>query len=71
MQAKEYAKNKECRRLEDLILFSIRIKDTARRKLKIVAGYKDSSINAEIQKLIDKEISEWEKRHGEIKLPQD
>lgn len=57
--------------MEDLILFSIRIKDTARRKLKIVAGYKDSSINAEIQKLIDKEISEWEKRHGEIKLPQD
>ena len=55
--------------MEDLMLFTIRIKDTVRRKLKIIAGYKDSSINAEIQKMIDDKIAEWEKEHGEIQLP--
>ncbi len=54
----------------DLILFSVRISDTARRKIKVIAGYEDISINAVISELIDKRIAEWEKTHGEIQLPQ-
>ena len=56
--------------MSDLVLFSIRISDTARRKLRIIASYKDTSINAIIQELLDKEISEWEQAHGEIKIPE-
>ena len=55
----------------DLILFSVRISDTARRKIKVIAGYEDISINAVISELIDKRIAEWEKAHGEILLPQE
>lgn len=56
--------------MEDFIVFTIRINDTARRKLKVIAGYEDISINAVISELIDKRIAEWEKAHGEIQLPQ-
>lgn len=53
----------------DLILFSVRISDTARRKLKVIAGYEDISINTVIMGLIDKKIAEWEEKHGVIELP--
>lgn len=56
--------------MEDFIVFTIRINDTARRKLKVIAGYEDISINAVISELIDKRIRDWEKTHGEIQLPQ-
>lgn len=56
--------------MEDFIVFTIRINDTARRKLKVIAGYEDISINAVISELIDKRIADWEKIHGEIQLPQ-
>ena len=53
----------------DFIVFTIRIDDIARRKLKIMAGYEDISINALISGLIDEKIEEWEKAHGEIEIP--
>ncbi len=53
----------------DLILFSVRISDIARRKLKVIAGYEDISINTVITGLIDNKIAEWEKKHGVIELP--
>ena len=56
--------------MNELVLFSIRISDTARRKLRIIASYKDTSINAIIQKLLDKEISDWEQAHGVIEIPE-
>ena len=56
--------------MNDLVLFSIRISDIARRKLRIIASYKDTSINAIIQKLLDSEIREWEDEHGKIEIPE-
>ena len=53
----------------DFIVFTIRISDTARRKLKVIAGYEDISINAIISKLIDEKVSDWEKTHGVIAIP--
>ena len=53
----------------DFIVFTIRIDDIARRKLKIMAGYEDISINALISGLIDEKIEEWEKAHGKIEIP--
>ncbi len=53
----------------DFIVFTIRLDDTARRKLKVIAGYEDISINTVITGLIDNKIAEWEKKHGVIELP--
>ena len=63
-------KQRRVYRMNELVLFSIRISDTARRKLRIIASYKDTSINAIIQKLLDKEISDWEQAHGVIEIPE-
>lgn len=53
----------------DMILFSVRIDDTARRKLRIIAGYEDVSMNTVITNAIDKEIADWEEKHGAIEIP--
>ena len=53
----------------DFIVFTIRINDTARRKLKVIAGYEDISINSVISELIDEKIADWEKTHGAIEIP--
>ena len=53
----------------DLILFSVRISDIARRKLKVIAGYEDVSMNTVITSAIDEKIADWESKHGAIEIP--
>ena len=48
---------------------SIRYDDTVHRKLKIIAAYKDISMNSLIMELFDKCIKEWESEHGPIQFP--
>ena len=56
-------------KMTDLIPFSLRISDTARRKLKVIAGYEDISINTVIIDAIEEKIADWEKTHGVIAIP--
>ena len=56
--------------MNDLIMFSIRISDIARRKMKVIAGYEDISINTLISNVINEKIANWEQTHGEIKIPE-
>ena len=53
----------------DFIVFTIRINDTARRKLKVIAGYEDVSMNTVITSAIDEKIADWENKHGAIEIP--
>ncbi len=52
-----------------MIPITIRLEEMPRRKLKVIAGYEDKSLNIVIQNAIDEKIAEWEKRHGEIQIP--
>ena len=57
------------KKMGDLILFSVRISDIARRKLKVIAGYEDVSMNTVITSAIDEKIADWENKHGAIEIP--
>lgn len=48
---------------------AIRYDDVIHRKLKIIAAYKNMSLNSLILDIFNKQIAEWEKEHGEIKFP--
>ena len=48
---------------------AIRYDENIHRKLKVIAAYKNKSLNALMLDLFDKAIKEWEKENGEIKLP--
>ncbi len=52
-----------------LIPYTIRVEETARRKLKVIAGYEDKSLNGIITSAIDEKIAEWERTHGAIEIP--
>lgn len=54
-----------------MIPITIRLDEIPRRKLKVIAGYEDKSLNSVITNAIDKRIRDWEKTHGEILLPQE
>lgn len=53
-----------------MIPITIRLDDTVRRKLKVIGGYEDKSLNGIITKAIDDKISDWEKTHGVIEIPE-
>ena len=53
-----------------MIPYTLRFEDTQHRKLKVIASYHGDSLSKYLVKMFDKEISEWEKRHGEIQIPQ-
>lgn len=53
-----------------MIPITIRVEDMPRRKLKVIAGYEDLSLNGIITKAIDEKIADWEKAHGVIEFPQ-
>ena len=55
---------------EKTTLSTIRFNDMARRKLKVIAGYEDTSVNSLILELIDEKIASWEAKNGEIKIPE-
>ena len=52
-----------------MIPITIRIEDIPRRKLKVIAGYEDKSLNGIITSAIDEKIAEWERQHGGIEIP--
>ena len=53
----------------EVIPITIRIEDIPRRKLKVIAGYEDKSLNGIITSAIDEKIAEWERTHGAIEIP--
>ena len=52
-----------------MIPITIRIEDNPRRKLKVIAGYEDKSLNGIISQAIDEKIEDWERKHGAIEIP--
>ena len=48
----------------------IRYDDTVHRKLKIIAAYKSKSLNRLMNDMFNREIADWEREHGEIKIPE-
>ena len=50
---------------------TIRYDETVHRKLKIIAAYKNESLNKLLLNSFDKTIADWEREHGEIKIPEE
>ena len=50
---------------------TIRYDDTVHRKLKIIAAYKKKSLSKLMNDMFNREISDWEREHGEIKIPEE
>ena len=49
---------------------SIRYDDEIHRKLKVIAAYREKSLNMLIADMFSREVSNWEREHGEIKFPE-
>ncbi len=49
---------------------TIRYDDTVHKKLRIIAAYQYMSLNALIMKTLAEKVSDWEREHGEIKIPE-
>lgn len=50
---------------------SLRLDDETRRRLKYVSQYEGRSINGQVMHLINRCISDFEKEHGPIELPEE
>ena len=50
---------------------TIRYDETVHRKLKIIAAYKNESLNKLLLNLFDNAISDWEREHGKIEFPEE
>lgn len=48
----------------------IKFNDKSHYKLKIIAAYKRLSLSKYMTELFDTAIADWEREHGEIKLPE-
>jgi predicted HicB family RNase H-like nuclease len=48
----------------------IRYDELIHKKLKIIAAYKSKSLNRLMNDMFNREISDWEREHGEIKIPE-
>ncbi len=53
-----------------MIPYTLRFDDMQHRKLKVIAALHGDSLSAYLQKMFDKEIEEWESKHGAIKIPE-
>ena len=53
-----------------MVTITIRLEDMPRRKLKVIAGYEDLSLNGVIIQAIDEKIASYEERHGVIRIPE-
>ena len=49
---------------------SIRYDDDIHRKLKVIAAYREKSLNALIMDLFKREVTNWESEHGVIEFPE-
>lgn len=52
-----------------MIPYTLRFDDMQYRKLKVIAALHGISLSAYLQKMFNKEVTEWERIHGEIKIP--
>lgn len=52
-----------------MIPYTLRFDDIQHRKLKVIAALHGDSLSAYLQKMFDKEITEWERTHGAIEIP--
>ena len=52
-----------------LMQLAIRYDDVTHRKLKVIAAYKNMSLNGLMLNIFAKTVNEWEQEHGEIKFP--
>ena len=50
---------------------TLRLPEDLHRKLRIIAAYKESSINAITVENLEKMVVEWEAKNGVIKTPED
>ena len=50
---------------------SIRYDDDIHRKLKVIAAYREKSLNTLIADMFRREVSDWEQEHGAIKFPEE
>lgn len=53
-----------------MIPFTIRFDDILHRKLKVIAALHGDSLNKYMLKMFNREVSDWEKKHGEIEIPE-
>ena len=51
--------------------FPLRLDDTLREKLRYIAGQNSRSLNREIEFIVKQHVSNYEKEHGEIPLPEE
>lgn len=49
--------------------FPLRLEDSLREKLRYIASQNSRSLNREIEFLVKQHISNYEKEHGEIPVP--
>ena len=59
----------DCKGVNDMQL-SIRYDDDVHRKLKVIAAYREKSLNSLIMDTLAREVSDWEREHGAIKFPE-
>ena len=49
---------------------TLRYDELLHRKLKVVAVYRDKSLNSLIADILAKSVSDWEREHGKIEFPE-
>jgi predicted HicB family RNase H-like nuclease len=49
---------------------TLRYDELLHRKLKVIAVYRDKSLNSLIAEILGNEVSDWEKEHGKIEFPE-
>ena len=53
-----------------IIPLTIRYDERIHRKMKIIAAFKNESLSKLLLESFDKTITDWEREHGEIKIPE-
>jgi predicted HicB family RNase H-like nuclease len=51
------------------IQFSIRVEDDTHAKLRVLAAFKNKSLNAVVIDALTSHLSQWEQTHGPLPLP--
>ncbi len=54
---------------KSVISFSIRVPEDVHSKLRIMAAFRNVSVNTVINEALETSISQWEQRYGNLPLP--
>lgn len=54
---------------KDIVSFSIRIMESLHSKLRIIAAFRNVSINTIINEALAHEVVRWEQKYGPLPLP--